>query len=201
MPTRLPSTARLRERERSYLALFEVVPPFVVSGAPPHSDEWARRDAHVSTRAEAGETITGVSGCTGTARGRARVLTNPDDPSALEPGEILIAPITDPAWTPLFVAAAAVVVDVGAPFSHAAIVSRELGIPCILSAAEASKRIPDGALIEVNGGHGDRDDPRARAGARRRVRHPAARGLQEHHQYLVRTVVLSAHVPEPRSGS
>lgn len=42
-------------------------------------------------------------------------------------------------------------VDVGAPFSHAAIVSRELGIPCVLSATEASKRIPDGALIEVNG--------------------------------------------------
>ena len=79
------------------------------------------------------------------------MLTSPDDPSALEPGEILIAPITDPAWTPLFVAASAVVVDVGAPFSHAAIVSRELGIPCVLSAAEASKRIPGGALIEVNG--------------------------------------------------
>ena len=144
-------TERLRERERSYLALFEVVPPFVVNGTPPHSGEWARRDAHVSTRAAVGETITGVSGCTGTARGRARVLTNPDDPSALEPGEILIAPITDPAWTPLFVAASAVVVDVGAPFSHAAIVSRELGIPCVLSATDASKRIPDGALIEVNG--------------------------------------------------
>jgi rifampicin phosphotransferase len=144
-------TERLRERERSYLALFEVVPPFVTTGAPAHSGTWARHDAHVSIRAEAGETITGVSGCTGTARGRARVLTSPDDPSALEPGEILIAPITDPAWTPLFVAAAAVVVDVGAPFSHAAIVSRELGIPCVLSATEASKRIPDGALIEVNG--------------------------------------------------
>jgi pyruvate,water dikinase len=133
------------------LALFEVVPPFVTTGAPPHSGTWERRDAQVSTRAEAAETITGVSGCTGTARGRARVLTSPDDPSALEPGEILIAPITDPAWTPLFVAAAAVLVDVGAPFSHAAIVSRELGIPCVLSATEASKRIPDGALIEVNG--------------------------------------------------
>jgi phosphohistidine swiveling domain-containing protein len=144
-------TERLRERERSYLALFEVVPPFVTTGASPHSGTWERRDAQVSTRAEAGETITGVSGCTGTARGRARVLTSPDDPSALEPGEILIAPITDPAWTPLFVAAAAVVVDVGAAFSHAAIVSRELGIPCVLSATEASKRIPDGALIEVNG--------------------------------------------------
>jgi phosphoenolpyruvate synthase/pyruvate phosphate dikinase len=83
--------------------------------------------------------------------GRSRVLTDPDDPSALEPGEILVAPITDPSWTPLFVAAAAVVVDVGAPFSYAAIVSRELGIPCVVSATDATGRIPDGALIEVDG--------------------------------------------------
>ncbi|MBE7194688.1 MAG: phosphoenolpyruvate-utilizing protein, partial [Gordonia polyisoprenivorans] len=75
----------------------------------------------------------------------------PDDPSALEPGDILVAPITDPSWTPLFVAAAAVVVDVGAPFSHAAIVSRELGIPCVVSATEATKRITDGAMVEVDG--------------------------------------------------
>jgi len=91
---------------------------------------------------------------TGELDGRPVVTFSADDPSALEPGEILIAPITDPAWTPLFVAASAVVVDVGAPFSHAAIVSRELGIPCVVSATEASKRIGDGALIEVNGDTG-----------------------------------------------
>jgi pyruvate,water dikinase len=79
------------------------------------------------------------------------VITNADDPSALEPGEILVAPLTDPSWTPLFVPAAAVVVDVGAPFSHAAIVSRELGIPCVVSAIDATNRIPDGALLEVDG--------------------------------------------------
>lgn len=53
--------------------------------------------------------------------------------------------------TPLFIAAEAVVVDVGAPLSHAAIVSRELGVPCVVSATDASKRIPDGARIEVDG--------------------------------------------------
>jgi pyruvate,water dikinase len=147
-------TEQMREREHTYLALFDVVPPFVVNGVAPHSGRWARRGAEISASAVVGEVITGVSGCTGTARGRARVITDADDPSALEPGEILIAPITDPAWTPLFVAASAVVVDVGAPFSHAAIVSRELGIPCVVSATEASKRISDGALIEVNGDTG-----------------------------------------------
>lgn len=62
--------------------------------------------------------------------------------------------MTDPAWTPLFVPAEAVVVDVGAVMSHAVIVSRELGIPCVVSASEATKRIPDGALIEVDGSSG-----------------------------------------------
>ena len=59
--------------------------------------------------------------------------------------------MTDPSWTPLFVTAAAVVVDIGAALSHAMIVSRELGIPCVPSALDATKRIPDGALIEVDG--------------------------------------------------
>jgi pyruvate,water dikinase len=70
---------------------------------------------------------------------------------ALEPGDVLIAPITDPAWTPLFVPAAAVVVNVGAQVSHAVIVSRELGIPCVVSVLDATQRIPDGALVTVDG--------------------------------------------------
>jgi pyruvate,water dikinase len=65
-----------------------------------------------------------------------------------------VAPLTDPSWTPLFVPAAGVVVDVGAPLSHAIIVSRELGIPCVVSATGATHRIPDGALVEVNGDTG-----------------------------------------------
>jgi rifampicin phosphotransferase len=65
-----------------------------------------------------------------------------------------VAPITDPAWTPLFLAAEAVVVDVGAVMSHAVIVSRELGIPCVVSALGATQIIPDGALIEVDGNAG-----------------------------------------------
>ncbi|WLP88524.1 PEP-utilizing enzyme [Gordonia sp. NB41Y] len=141
----------LVERERVYLDLFDRKPPFVVDGTPPPPGEWPLRSESTVTAASAGEIITGVPACGGTARGRARVLTSPDDPSALEPGDILIAPITDPSWTPLFVAAAAVVVDVGAPFSHAAIVSRELGIPCVVSATDATHRIADGATVEVDG--------------------------------------------------
>ena len=60
----------------------------------------------------------------------------------------------DPSWTPLFSAVSAVVVDVGATISHAVIVARELGVPCVTSATNATSLIPDGALIEVNGSTG-----------------------------------------------
>jgi pyruvate,water dikinase len=95
-----------------------------------------------------------MPGCAGIVTGRAAVVLDPSDPTALEPGDILVAPLTDPAWTPLFVPAAAVVVDVGAALSHAIIVSRELGIPCVVSATDATRRIPHGATIEVNGDTG-----------------------------------------------
>jgi phosphoenolpyruvate synthase/pyruvate phosphate dikinase len=62
--------------------------------------------------------------------------------------------VTDPAWTPLFVPAAAVVVDVGAQITHAVIVSRELGIPCVVSVTDATKKITDGATITVDGAAG-----------------------------------------------
>ena len=95
-----------------------------------------------------------MPGCPGLAEGRARVILDSNDPTELEPGDILVAPITDPSWTPLFVPAAAVVVDVGAPLSHAIIVSRELGIPCVVSATDATRKIPNGALVQVNGDSG-----------------------------------------------
>ncbi|HJL83720.1 MAG TPA: PEP-utilizing enzyme, partial [Acidimicrobiales bacterium] len=72
----------------------------------------------------------------------------------LGPGDILIAPLTDPSWTPLFVPVEAVVVDVGGQLSHAVIVSRELGLPCVVSATGATQSIPDGALVEVDGAAG-----------------------------------------------
>jgi rifampicin phosphotransferase len=95
-----------------------------------------------------------VPGHPGTVTGVARVILDPADPMALEPGEILIAPFTDPAWTPLFVPAAGVVVNVGAQVSHAIIVSRELGIPCVVSVTGATDVIRDGAMITVDGDAG-----------------------------------------------
>ena len=143
--------ARLTAREEQYLELFQLDPPFIVNASVKPLSQWARRGGPEASKAVVGDVLSGVPGSPGVATGRARVILDPADPLALEPGDVLIAPITDPAWTPLFVPAAAVVVNVGAQVSHAVIVSRELGIPCVVSVLDATQRIPDGALVTVDG--------------------------------------------------
>ena len=83
--------------------------------------------------------------------GKARVVHDPATATDLQPDEILVARVTDPGWTPLFVSAAGVVVSIGATLSHAAIVSRELGIPCVVGVQHAAKRITDGMMLTVDG--------------------------------------------------
>jgi pyruvate,water dikinase len=146
-------TETLAERAALRDKLTGLVPPFIFEGRQPPPDQWAS-SAVVAAPATAGDELRGIAGCPGIARGRARVVTDPLDPRCLCPGEVLVAPITDPSWTPLFVAAEAVVVDVGAQMSHAVIVARELGIPAVVSVTGATQRIPDGALLEVDGNAG-----------------------------------------------
>lgn len=141
------------ERAALHRRLSDVNPPFIVNGTVPELDTWEARASEAS-QLDSGSTMQGIAGCPGVARGRARVVLDPGEPGDLGPGDVLIAPITDPSWTPLFLAAEAVVVDVGATMSHAVIVSRELGIPCVVSAVGATRSIPDGAEIEVNGDTG-----------------------------------------------
>ena len=141
----------LRRREAAYDELRRLEPPFVFEGDPPPMATWSVRDARPVLVACTGDVLQGLPGCPGKARGIARVIASSHDPGALQPGDVLVAEITDPSWTPLFVPSAAVVVNVGAPLSHAIIVSRELGIPCVVSVTDATRRIPDGALVEVDG--------------------------------------------------
>lgn len=143
----------IAERRSLHARLDERIPPFFFDGQQPRLEEWELR-SHELAPVSVGEVIEGLPGCLGVATGPARVVVDPADPRGLEPGEILVAPLTDPSWTPLFVAAEGVVVDVGAVMSHAVIVSRELGIPCAVSVTNATRRIPDGALIEVDGSTG-----------------------------------------------
>ncbi len=148
-----PSTAVIDERRQRRDYLQARVPPFWFQGTMPAPSTWPRRDER--KHRDAGErTLSGMGVCSGRATGTARVVLDPTQPGDLNAGDILVAPITDPAWTPLFLAAAGVVVDVGAQQSHAAIVSRELGIPAVVSVTGASTTIPDGALVTVDGSTG-----------------------------------------------
>ncbi len=144
--------AELAERRKRYGELNDLVPPFFFEGRLPDPSGWPRRtDLPSGTRPQQ---FTGIGVSGGTARGKARVITDPADPRGIEPGEVLVAPLTDPAWTPLFLAASAVVVDVGALQSHAAIVARELGIPAVVSVEHASAWIRDGDELDVDGDRG-----------------------------------------------
>ena len=147
---------QIAERRRMRELLSSREPPFIIDsrvGVPDFST-WRRRDEELTVGVTVGQRLTGISGCPGVARGRARVVLDPSDPTALEPGDVLVAPLTDPSWTPLFVPASAVIVNVGAMLSHAVIVSRELGIPSVVSVTDATRIIPDGALVEVDGANG-----------------------------------------------
>jgi phosphohistidine swiveling domain-containing protein len=139
----------LDERWDQFQTLFDRKPVFVVNGRVPDLSEMTPRD-HSAESGIVGTVLTGSAGSSGSATGLARVILDAADPEGLEPGDILIAPQTDPSWVPLFVPAAGVVVNVGAMGSHAMIVSRELGVPCVVSVADATDIIPDGATITID---------------------------------------------------
>jgi len=104
--------------------------------------------------APAGAAITGFPGAAGVVEGQARVIATADEGDQLRAGEILVTTVTNVGWTPLFPRAAAIVTDVGAPLSHAAIVARELGIPAVVGCGNATMRLHTGDRVRVDGGQG-----------------------------------------------
>ena len=100
-------------------------------------------------------TITGFPGAAGVVEGIARVLRTPEEAARLGDGEILVTRVTNIGWTLVFPRAAAVVTDVGAPLSHAAIVARELGIPAVVGCGNATTLLHSGDRVRVDGSHGN----------------------------------------------
>ncbi|QNG55550.1 phosphoenolpyruvate synthase [Pseudonocardia petroleophila] len=103
---------------------------------------------------QTGPVVRGTGASAGQVTARARVLDGPGDFADLVPGEVLVARITTPAWTPLFAMAAAVVTDIGGPLSHGSIVAREYGIPAVLGTGSATGRIRTGQPVRVDGDAG-----------------------------------------------
>jgi pyruvate,water dikinase len=111
-------------------------------------------DARQASAAPADRTIHGSAGAAGVVEGSVRRLDRPEDGDQLQAGEVLVAVTTNVGWTPLFPRLAAVVTDVGAPLSHAAIVARELGIPAVVGCGDATTRLKTGDRVRVDGGRG-----------------------------------------------
>jgi rifampicin phosphotransferase len=149
--------ARLTERQLLAKYLRQRMPPVWFSGAPPDPSTWTLRallNRPTSFRA-AQKTFIGIGASSGVATGRARVMRFPSFPlEGFRPSDILVAPHTDSAWTPLFLAVGGVVTEVGSAMSHAAVVARELGIPSVTRLQGATANIVDGSTITVDGDRG-----------------------------------------------
>jgi pyruvate,water dikinase len=89
----------------------------------------------------------------GVVRGRAKVLNDPYE-KPLERGEVLVTRATDPGWTPLFINAAGVILEVGGALQHGAVIAREYGIPCVSGVEGAATTLRDGQWLEVDGSAG-----------------------------------------------
>lgn len=111
-------------------------------------------DPSLSLPSPLSQTITGFAGAAGQVEAPVRVLQSPEESGQFQAGEILVAASTNVGWTPLFLRAAAVVTDVGAPLSHAAVVARELGIPAVVGCVNATQRLRTGDRVRVDGGLG-----------------------------------------------
>ena len=159
----LPSAAEYIPARRETHARYSALPryPVTIHGRfDPF--QWAanpnRRtdlfDAHAPLPTLASDIIVGFAGAAGHLEGRVRCLNTPEEGDQLQPGEVLVAVTTNIGWTPLFPRAAAIITDVGAPLSHAAIVARELGIPAVVGCGSATMRLHTGDRVLVDGGQG-----------------------------------------------
>lgn len=142
----------VRRRRAAARARRRVTPPQLL----PRSTWWGRMERLMPAASsdQQGAVLSGTGASPGRVVGIARVLAGPRELARMQPGDVLVASITTPAWTPLFAMAAGVVTGIGGPLSHSSIVAREYGIPAVLGTGVATRRIPDGARVLLDGDAG-----------------------------------------------
>ncbi len=138
---------RIHSRQQEYARFWKISPPRVLT-----SDGEIPTVAHDRAGLPA-DALVGNPVSAGTVEGIARVILDPQR-ELLNPGEILIAPFTDPGWTPLFINAVGLVMEVGGLMTHGSVVAREYGIPAVVSVIDATRKIQTGQRIRVNGSLG-----------------------------------------------
>jgi phosphohistidine swiveling domain-containing protein len=122
-------------------------------GQPPEEGSGNRFDTP-ERQDQAHEEVRGAGASAGIARGPARVARGQEDFERIQPGDVIVCPSSNPSWVPLFSIAAGLVTDTGGVLSHAAVVARELGLPAVVGTRDATRRIADGRLVEVDGAAG-----------------------------------------------
>lgn len=156
-PVGAQDLVRKRRERRRYYETLQIpsawsgnpVPVSVTAGA-------ASSDAAV-------DHVLGVGASPGVVEGIVKVVTSPDD--AMAPGRVLVAPTTDPSWASVMFVSTALVVDIGGALSHAAIVARELGVPCVVNTRTGTQDLRDGDVVRVDGASGRVDVLSRAAGA------------------------------------
>jgi rifampicin phosphotransferase len=145
--------ARVAERNRQFEQWSQEIALDVLVEAAQHPvPGWQAQD---TIAVENGSSrYQGIPTGTGRARGKACLLRHPSEGYRLRPGDILVAPSTDPGWTPLFLSAGGLVVETGGYLSHGAIVAREFGIPAVVNLPGILVRLKDGDMVEVDGTSG-----------------------------------------------
>ncbi len=142
------------QRKAVWQAEKQAIPPVGL----PTGSKWLRRVEKIAparSNDAGGAILKGIGASPGRVTGTACVLRGPEEFTQMQPGSILVAAITTPAWTPLFAMAAGIVTDVGGPFSHGSIVAREYGIPAVMGTGVATRRIHSGQTITVDGTAGE----------------------------------------------
>ena len=138
----------IADRRAELLRNHEITPPSVVKG---RFDPERFQPEPVNENAEV---LSGLAVSPGIVTGRARVIMRYSHDEQVLPGEILVAPFTDPGWTPYFLPAAGIVVDIGGMLSHGSIVAREYGKPAVVNVGPATRIIKTGQMVQVDGDQG-----------------------------------------------
>jgi pyruvate,water dikinase len=153
---RLEAGVDVAERRARRAEQSRLVPPLLIGDINPVLRRiWDAFPRMLGAEPSATALVTGSPASAGRATGPVRVIRSPDEFEELQPGEILVAPMTAPAWTPLFSRAAAVVTDVGSPAAHASIIAREYGIPAVVGCGDATARLRTGMRVTVDGSTGN----------------------------------------------
>jgi pyruvate,water dikinase len=153
---RLPATIDIHARRATREQQVGLVPPMLI-GRPNFALRrvWEAFPRLLGAVRSDRAILAGSPAAPGRVTGRVRVIRGPTQFGDLESGEILVAPLTAPAWTPLFNLAAAVVTDVGSAASHASIMAREYGIPAVVGCGDATNQLRTGMRVTVDGSTGN----------------------------------------------